>query len=800
MGRTQHNLSLIASAQNKMSEPMKAAAADVEKYARKLSESDTKLAKSSASLSAQRKRELSATQKVKFAMEEQAAAGDPLRLKLVSLDKAHAQLTKRLGALARAGKPLPPQMVKMAAAAKESAAAIRKEQAAADSRRKSMKAMVGQYINMRTVGTALFVGMGLWAKRQAAFGDELAKTSRKLGVSIEAIQLYRKAAADSGVAVGAMDTALRSLARRSADAAAGNAMFAKGFDQLGVEVKNADGSLKSVDQLLPEMAAGMAALGSAGERTSAAMKTMGIGGAAMLPMLQGGTEELKAMTDKARELGGVMSDESALAGERLTQSIGDLSFAVQGLSQGLGSSLIPALTVAAEAYVKLARKSRSAHDSMANGQIQLVGLTQESTAAQIAEIDKQIDAINQGINAAHVDAKTREVLFDTVGALHIQRTKRVKLLAEDEKRAKAAEAREATRLMKEEERNQTRDAETGSRERQAATSKAMHERSKMVIADAREREAHAASIRANNLTEMATFNAAVAKQDEDLAKEKEKFAKQAAGVQIAESKKAAAQQKADAAQTERHVTAAANIMSSSIVAGYDRAQEKGVSATVAAREAAVSMGKSALAAAADYALAEGVKVIAVKITEAAEKSKDASTTASAVTASTIKSGAAISSAGTQISADMAAGTTSTTAAYAGIPFAGPVLAAAAVAVLIGIMLKAKGGMQGFAEGGEVTGGTPGKDSVAALLTPGEVVLSVPQVKGLRKLVGSGGAAPSAQGGTLAFSKGGAVPQQAAQQVAGNIVVHIAPGSSRVAQRKQARQMAMNIRQMQRRGL
>lgn len=65
---------------------------------------------------------------------------------------------------------------------------------------------------------------------------------------------------------------------------------------------------------------------------------------------------------------------------------------------------------------------------------------------------------------------------------------------------------------------------------------------------------------------------------------------------------------------------------------------------------------------------------------------------------------------------------------ASIPYIGPAVAAAAAASMFGLVRAYIGTLKGFADGGLVTGGIAGQDSVPALLMPGERVLSVAQTR------------------------------------------------------------------------
>ena len=94
-------------------------------------------------------------------------------------------------------------------------------------------------------------------------------------------------------------------------------------------------------------------------------------------------------------------------------------------------------------------------------------------------------------------------------------------------------------------------------------------------------------------------------------------------------------------------------------------------------------------------------------------------------------------------------------AVAGIPVVGPFLAPAAAAGMLGLV-KGFLSLVKFADGGVVTGGSPGKDSVGALLTPGERVLTVEQNKSFTTLMRRGPRSGTAAASSMGMASGGEV--------------------------------------------
>ena len=341
-----------------------AIATKIEQEGAKVATTEDKIAQSSAKVAAAKAKRLSPSKQVALAMQLEAARGNELQTKLALLAQQEAKLAQEMRALVRANQPIPPAMLKQAAAAKKASGELTKQTAAVTKSGDAAEtAASGNKLANMSLGmmAAAAAAAGAAVLRlthgTAAAGDEIGKTSRKLGISAETLQAYRKAADDSGSSSADLDKAIRALGKRSAEASGGNKKLSKAFSDLGVDVHDAEGNLRDVEELLPEVADGLVQLSSDGERTATAMTVMGLGGNELLPMLAGGAEGLQGMTDKARELGGVIDNETIQASEDYMQAIGDLKFAMAGLVNAMGDNLIPALTDAAKWWTSLIKKT-----------------------------------------------------------------------------------------------------------------------------------------------------------------------------------------------------------------------------------------------------------------------------------------------------------------------------------------------------------------------------------------------------------------------------------------------------------
>ena len=133
----------------------------------------------------------------------------------------------------------------------------------------------------------------------AAMGDNIDKTSKRLGVNAQALQELRFAGNLAGVSNESLSMSLRLVQKSALEASQGSKTYVEDFARLGVTVTDANGQLKSAEQLISEMGDGFNALTSDTEKTALAQSLLGRSGSELLPLLAQGTEAIKAQRKEA---------------------------------------------------------------------------------------------------------------------------------------------------------------------------------------------------------------------------------------------------------------------------------------------------------------------------------------------------------------------------------------------------------------------------------------------------------------------------------------------------------------------
>ena len=167
--------------------------------------------------------------------------------------------------------------------------------------------------------------------------DAMSKLAQQTGVSVESFSALSYAANLAGVNQEKLSSAIVKLSKNMSDASQGISEAGKGFDALGISVKNANGTLKSSDQVLSEVAAKFAGYKGGAEKTALAVNIFGKAGAKLIPLLNGGADGLARLKEEAERFGVVIDTQAAKAAEEFNDNLTKLKAASEGARNQLVS-------------------------------------------------------------------------------------------------------------------------------------------------------------------------------------------------------------------------------------------------------------------------------------------------------------------------------------------------------------------------------------------------------------------------------------------------------------------------------
>ena len=148
-----------------------------------------------------------------------------------------------------------------------------------------------------------------FAIEQIKVADNIGKTADKLGVTTDALQEYRFAAEQAGVANNVLDMGLQRFTRRVAEAQQGQGELKQALIDSGVELRNSNGTVRSSEAILGDYAEAIKNAESEQERLRLAFKGFDSEGAALVNLFREGAAGVREYREQAQELGIVISED-----------------------------------------------------------------------------------------------------------------------------------------------------------------------------------------------------------------------------------------------------------------------------------------------------------------------------------------------------------------------------------------------------------------------------------------------------------------------------------------------------------
>ena len=179
------------------------------------------------------------------------------------------------------------------------------------------------------------------AKTTANFGDNIAKTAQKIGLSTDALQELTFASKLSGVEQATLEGGIKRLSRGMLEASQGVATYADTYEDLGIKVEDGSGKLKTSDVIIEEIADKLAGMEDVTRKTAIAQELFGRAGAELIPLLNSGSKGIQKMRKEARSLGIVMSSKATKASEKFNDELLRTTEVVLALKRQIGLALLP---------------------------------------------------------------------------------------------------------------------------------------------------------------------------------------------------------------------------------------------------------------------------------------------------------------------------------------------------------------------------------------------------------------------------------------------------------------------------
>lgn len=190
--------------------------------------------------------------------------------------------------------------------------------------------------------------------------DQLDDLQEKTGISVEKLSELRFAGEAVGTPLESLTSGVSRLSKQMVAAASGNKEATATFDALNISVTNADGSLRSSDEVLGDLADRFATYSDGAEKSALAQRIFGKSGADMIPILNQGRAGIKALGDEAKQLGVIYGGDLAKNAADFNDNLTKIKLAAEGASVQIGGPLIKSLARLSEQYLQAIKDGKLA--------------------------------------------------------------------------------------------------------------------------------------------------------------------------------------------------------------------------------------------------------------------------------------------------------------------------------------------------------------------------------------------------------------------------------------------------------
>ena len=180
-------------------------------------------------------------------------------------------------------------------------------------------------------------------KESAAFADNIITLSMQTGQSTQQLQEFAYASELIDVSVDTLQGSLTKLTNNMQDTMNGTGNAKASFEALGVSVTNADGSMRSANDVFYETIDALGQVKNETERDAMAMDIFGRSAKDLNPMIIQGSKTLKAYADEAHNMGYVLDDEALSALGAVDDAYQRLQKTQEGVKNQLAVEFAPYL-------------------------------------------------------------------------------------------------------------------------------------------------------------------------------------------------------------------------------------------------------------------------------------------------------------------------------------------------------------------------------------------------------------------------------------------------------------------------
>lgn len=222
----------------------------------------------------------------------------------------------------------------------------------------TLKAIVTADVFKSMVTGAKELATQIWnlGKDTAGYADEVLQLSTQYGMTTEAIQEFRYMSELTDTSLETITGSITKLTKSMQSATKGSGDAYNAFEQLGIDVTNADGSMRDANEVFAEAIDKLGGVENATERDALSMSIFGKSAMDLNPLIAVGSEELANYAEEAHNMGYVLDTETLEALGDTDDAMQRASKAMEAAKNQIGVYLAPVIAQITEAIADFASK------------------------------------------------------------------------------------------------------------------------------------------------------------------------------------------------------------------------------------------------------------------------------------------------------------------------------------------------------------------------------------------------------------------------------------------------------------
>lgn len=182
----------------------------------------------------------------------------------------------------------------------------------------------------------------------SAYADDILTMSSQTHMSTESLQAYKYAAELVDTPLETLTGSMAKQIRSMTSAAGSSKDMAEAYKKLGVSVQDSNGHLKNSEDVYWATIDALGKVQDSTERDALSMKIFGKSAQDLNPLIEKGSAGIAALTDEAKKMGAVMSEDSLNALGKFDDSVQRIKSGAAAAKNMLGTVLLPQLQLLAD--------------------------------------------------------------------------------------------------------------------------------------------------------------------------------------------------------------------------------------------------------------------------------------------------------------------------------------------------------------------------------------------------------------------------------------------------------------------